>query len=319
MSLPLFAPLQRINDKRLSQSGIDLQVLRLDQYSPQLSGNKYFKLKLNLEAARSQGFSRLVSFGGAFSNHIHAVAKAGQYYGFSTMGFIRGEEHYPLNSTLQDAVDAGMQLHYLSREDYRLKSTTNFIRLLPDALREAYQNAYIIPEGGSNLLGVKGCMEIVEHIHQQIDREYDAIVVPCGTAATLAGIAAAVPADKQVIGISVLKNSQYLELECQRYIEAVMVKPIHCWQILHEFHHGGYAKTSQALISFIADFFDQHGIPLDPVYSGKMFYGLFQLLSQRTSLLPKGLRVVAIHTGGLQGARGFKGQRQRPVAAKLLA
>ena len=299
------SPIQQIDDPRLARLKVQLYVLRLDLFSKELSGNKYFKLKHNIEAAKEQGCTTLLSFGGAYSNHIHALALAGQYYGMKTIGIIRGERHEPLNPTLQDAEKAGMALHYVSRQQYRLKSKPEFIACLPEPLQQQFKQAYVIPEGGSNALGVKGCMEIVDHIYHHLSDDFDAIVLPCGTAATLAGVAAATNNDKKVIGVSVLKNADYLADECTAFIRAVTNAPANHWQILHDYHHGGYAKTSTALLRFIAEFTGLHEIPLEPVYSGKMFYGLYDWLSKQAVSSVEGLRIVAIHTGGLQGARGF--------------
>ena len=327
MTALAFSPIQLIDDPLLSRLGVQLTVLRLDLFSSTLSGNKYFKLKHNIEVAKAQGFKTLLSFGGAYSNHIHALAMAGRHYGLATIGIIRGERHSPLNPTLQDAVDAGMQLHYISRQDYRRKSEPDFSLSLPVELQQQFEQAYVIPEGGSNMLGVQGCMEIVDHVKHHLNDDFDTIVLPCGTAATMAGVAAAAGYNKQVMGVAVLKNAHYLETDCAAFIAQVLAhkspafgvgfglaaagqteegSPKKNWQMLHDYHHGGYAKTSPDLMAFIDRFQHQHGIPLEPVYSGKMFYGLFDWLSQQSPNEIAGLRMVAIHTGGLQGVRGFE-------------
>ncbi len=312
-----FAPLQKLDDPIVTDAGVTLHVLRLDLYQPLLSGrsfgqpcgNKYFKLKYNLQQAKASGAQQLLSFGGAYSNHIHALAMVGQLQGFRTVGIIRGEQILPLNETLQDASDSGMLLHYVSRGQYRQKTNPDYLA----QLQREYPDAYIIPEGGSNVLGVKGCMEIVDHIQHSIDNTlmandcnieaYSTIIVPCGTAATLAGIAAAAK-NKQVLGIPVLKNAAYLDAEVEAYHQALGVPGCGNWQLIHDYHCGGYAKLSSELVDFIERFQQRHAIPIEPIYSGKMFYGLYQLLTK--GYFDPGSCIVAIHTGGLQGLRSMQ-------------
>lgn len=307
MSPSTFAPLQVLDDPLIRQAGIELSVLRLDNMPSPIPGNKYFKLKLNIEQAKSEGYKQLLSFGGAYSNHIHALALAGKHYGIATIGFIRGDQPARLNPTLQDAVDAGMQLYFVNRAEYRQRNDVEYL----EELQRCYSDAYIIPEGGSNLLGVKGCMEIVDHIQHHLLDGYDVITVPCGTAATLAGIAAEAGDSKRVIGFSVLKNAHYLNDEVLGFLAGLGRTKKTNWQIQHDFHCGGYAKVSAALAEFMQWFQANHSIPVEPIYSGKMFYGFYQLLQESSSILPRGSRVVAIHTGGLQGLRGMEKTLQR--------
>jgi 1-aminocyclopropane-1-carboxylate deaminase len=305
-SMPEFAQLQSIDSDLLSQRSVSLQVLRLDSLYPQWSGNKYFKLKNNIEQAKTRGFTQLLSFGGAFSNHIHALALAGKVQGLTTIGMIRGEAHSPLNTTLQDAVNAGMQLHYLSRADYRRSNDADFLA----QLQRDFPNAFIIPEGGSNRWGVEGCKDIVSHIQHHCGDQFDVIAVPCGTAATLAGISAAAEG-KQLWGFAVLKNAGYLKQEVQRFHAEIGFSGPQNWTLFDQYHCGGYAKLNQQLIAFMDDFYAANAIALEPVYTAKMFYGLFQLLAHsperfRPVEAGKKFRIVAIHTGGLQGLRGMQ-------------
>lgn len=302
-----YADLQRIEDPVLASKSITLDVLRLDKFVPELSGNKYFKLKNNIIQAKLLGRKQLLSFGGAFSNHIHALALAGKSFGIKTIGLIRGEEHSSLNETLSEAKNAGMDLKYLSRTEYRLRNNAIYLA----ELQREYPDALIIPEGGSNRFGVEGCKEIVEHINHHIGDDFDVIVVPCGTAATLAGIVAAT-GNKKVCGIAVLKNADYLENEVRQFhAEIGFTSKEQNWTLFNDYHFGGYAKINSQLIDFIDKFESIHNIKLEPVYSGKMFYGLYDLLNGSIErLVPrhsnKPLRVVAVHTGGLQGLRGMK-------------
>ena len=279
--------------------GADVKVLRLDKIDEIGSGNKYFKLKYNLEAARKAGCRRLISFGGAYSNHIHALALLGQQQGFETIGLIRGEKCDPLNATLADSVAAGMQLYYLNREDYRRRYDPIYL----EALKSKFKDCFWIPEGGANVLGVRGCMDIAHYIEP--DRQL--VILPCATASTMAGLAAACP-NQQVLGISVLKNALDLCEQASAHLEAlveagyIQQQPAN-WSVAHEYHCGGYAKVNRDLIEFIKWFETQSDISVEPVYSGKMFYALYQLLL--SGQIDPSTKIAAIHTGGMQGRRGM--------------
>ncbi len=295
MIKPALRPLQELEDERLSRAEIRLLIKREDQTHPIISGNKWHKLKYNLKAARAQGYNRLLSFGGAYSNHIHALAGAGKIYGLDTIGIIRGEACNPLNPTLQFAVDHGMQLHYLNRSDYRRKHEPEII----DALKERFGKFYLIPEGGSNSLAVKGCKEIVA----DIEKPFDIITSPCGTGGTLAGLIAGLKGRKKAFGFAVLKGADFLQNDVTRLLHDANEPGFENWEINLDYHFGGYAKTEPGLIDFIEEFEAKHAIPLDPVYTGKMMYGLFDLIRQGE--FPRGTTIVAIHTGGLQGKRSY--------------
>lgn len=299
----LFSPMQELLDPLLKQTCVELQVLRLDQYGSEQSGNKYFKLKYNIAEAKKRNFKQLLSFGGAYSNHIHALALAGRANNIATIGLIRGEETLPLNDTLADAIGAGMNLIYISREEYRQRHNSQFL----SELQQQYPDAYIIPEGGSNSLGVKGCMEITEHIQHHLGDEFDCIFLPCGTAATLAGVAAAAPS-KTVYGVAVLKNADYLNAEVEGFLAELGRLERGSfnhgnWRLLQDYHCGGYARISSELADFIDSFQRENAIPIEPIYSAKMFYALYSML--RDGQL-KGTKIVAVHCGGLQGLRGLK-------------
>jgi 1-aminocyclopropane-1-carboxylate deaminase len=254
-----------------------------------LSGNKFRKLKYNLEAARQGGWDRLMTFGGAFSNHIHATAAAGTLYGFDSIGFIRGAElaDKPLNPTLSDARSQGMQLVFLSREEYRLRAESTFQK----GLQNKYGPAFLLPEGGTNQLAIKGCAEILG----PTDAQYSHICCPVGTGGTMAGLVLGA-AHSMVWGYSALKAG---ELEVQ--LKTLM--PGNNWQLRTHYHFGGYAKFDLELIEFIRAFKRHTGTILDPVYTGKMLFGVFADI--QSGAIPSGSRVLAIHTGGLQGIRGM--------------
>lgn len=286
-------------------SGRDVEIICLAALRPH--GNKYYKLKYNLEFAREQGYTTLASFGGAWSNHLAALAQVGAEQGFSTVGIVRGERPVKLSMMLLDAEAQGMQLHFISRRDYRRRYEPEFV----SALQGRLTNCLVIPEGGTNGLAVRGAAEIVEEV-ARLSPTADLIVLPVGTGGTLAGIAAALPAAVKVLGISVLKGTGVesgaefgLEADVEALIAAASpVLPVaRNWSIEHRFHCGGYAKCPTYLQDFILDWQRRHGVLLDPVYTGKLFYGLSQMLAQGE--INADTRIVALHTGGEQGRRGY--------------
>jgi 1-aminocyclopropane-1-carboxylate deaminase len=271
-------PLVEVRDRRLA--GVRLLLKRDDLADPDLPGNKWRKLKYNLVAAREQGHDRLLTFGGAFSNHIRAVAAAGERLGFDTVGVIRGEERLPLNETLAYAVQRGMRLVYLDRSTYRRKTEPEVVAEL---LRE-FGPAYVLPEGGSNTLAVLGCAELPG----EIDVPFDVICCACGTGGTLAGIAAGLR-HQRALGFSVLNGGPFLDDEVRR------LQGEHAtanWSIDYDFHFGGYAKRTPVLDAFVADFQARHDVPLDWVYEAKMMYGLYTRIAD--GVFPEGTVVVAV-------------------------
>ncbi len=292
---PQPTPIQEIHDAVLDKAGVRLLIKRLDQVHPVISGNKWYKLKYNLLAARAQGVDSLLSFGGAYSNHIHALAGAGAEYGFKSIGVIRGEQHQPLNPTLQFAVDHGMQLSYLNRADYRLKNSAAII----ERLKAEFGDFYLIPEGGSNDLAVKGCAEIVD----DIDQPFDVIACACGTAGTLSGLIAGLQGQHQALGLAVLKGADFLRDEVRSLLSAGGYRQYENWQINLDYHFGGYAKTKPELLEFTHRFETVHGIPLEPIYTGKLLFGIYNLIV--AGRFQPGQTVLALHSGGLQGRVGF--------------
>lgn len=274
---------------RLEKAGVQVAIKYLDQVHPSLSGNKFYKLKYNLQAARAQGFTRLLSFGGAFSNHIHALAHAAEAFGFEAVGVIRGERSEPLNATLQIAEQKGMKLQFISREAYRKKSEEDSIK----DLRKQWGDFYLIPEGGTNVLAVKGCQEILS----PEDNLYQYAIVACGTGGTIAGLINTPNRKTKILGIPVLKGGFMNEA-----IQPYLLPNATNYEVIEGYHGGGYAKVSPELLSGIQEM-DARGLNLDPVYTAKAFFALLDLAEK--GYFPRGTKVLFIHTGGLQGRTGF--------------
>lgn len=268
-----------------------VDVLRLDLALPGFHGNKWFKLHYNLLEARRLGLNKLVTFGGAFSNHIAALAETGAEEGFNTIGIIRGEDD-PQNPTLIKAKENGMQIHFISREEYRLKETTEFLQ----KLKNKFGDFYLIPEGGTNELAVNGCVEILS----RMEENYDFIFLPVGTGGTIAGIISTPDIKSRIIGISVLKGDDQLTSSISNLIQTENKN----WEINFEYHFGGYAKYDEQLIEFIRKFYSDHQILLDPVYTGKMMYAIFDLIQKKR--ISKSAKILAIQTGGTQGIAGWE-------------
>lgn len=306
-AVPMFddLPLTKILLPVLESRGVELWLLRLDQTHPYISGNKWFKLKYNLQAALENGYQSVLSFGGAYSNHIHALAWAAQDVGINSIGVIRGEPEYADNPTLSDARKWGMQLQFVNRRDYRLRSEPEFLEGLKHSVPDEMQPVLIIPEGGSNALAVKGCREILSN---QIIKKIrpDQIVLPCGTGGTLSGVALSCPAVK-VLGIPVLKNAEFLYDDIRALIKSVGEPDPGNWQLDMEGHFGGYAKTSPELLEFMRSVEDQCGVLLDQVYTAKMLFRIMQLIEE--GCIPGGSKILALHTGGLQGRRSVYGPK----------
>jgi 1-aminocyclopropane-1-carboxylate deaminase/D-cysteine desulfhydrase-like pyridoxal-dependent ACC family enzyme len=271
------------------EAGVRLFIRREDLNHPLVSGNKLRKIKYNVLEARKLGHSTLLTFGGAYSNHILATAAAGKEMGFRTIGVIRGEEPETMNPTLVDARRLGMHLHYISRSGYREKSDPGFQR----ELEKQFGNFFMIPEGGTNTLALQGVGEMVDWK----PGTYDYVCCPVGTGGTVAGLIAG-SENESAIGFSSLKNAFSLEKDI-----AQLVHGKKGWNLNHDYHFGGYAKTNPELIQFIHEFYRTWQIPLEPIYTGKMMWGIRDLIKK--GYFKPGSRILAIHTGGLQGNRGF--------------
>lgn len=271
----------------MARAGVRLYLKRDDLINPDIPGNKWRKLKYNIETAKRQGHDVLLTFGGAYSNHIRATAAAGYYFGFSIVGVIRGEEHLPLNPSLSYAVRHGMRLTYLDRATYRNKMSSEVI----SALRAQFGEFYLLPEGGSNAEAVRGCAEIPGEIHQP----FDVICCPCGTGGTLAGLAYELRTSQRALGFSALKGGQFLAHQVANLQREAFGTSSGNWSIEYGYHFGGFAKRKPELDRFIADFEDRHGIALNWVYTAKMMYGIYQLAEN--GAFPAETTMVAVITG----------------------
>ncbi|RSK30172.1 1-aminocyclopropane-1-carboxylate deaminase/D-cysteine desulfhydrase [Hymenobacter metallilatus] len=294
--------LQPLPEPVAEQAGVRLLLLRDDLTHPELPGNKWRKLKYNLQEARRLGHHTLLTFGGAYSNHVAAVAAAGRLTGLRTVGVIRGEElaHQPLNPTLAQARADGMQLHFLDRATYRRKQEP---AVLAELLRGTGP-AYVLPEGGSNALALPGCAELVTELRQLT--AFDYLCVACGTGGTLAGLVTGLQGPEQALGFAALKGADFLRTDINRLTLAGTSNTYPNWALHTAYHGGGYARLSPELRQFIRAFRVRHGVLLDPIYTSKMLLGVLDLLAR--GYFRRGSTVVTVHTGGLQAWAGFGGE-----------
>ncbi len=279
----------------VNTNSVIVDMLRIDKVHSQVSGNKWYKLKYNLLKAKEEGHHTLLTFGGAFSNHIIATAAAAKEAGFKSIGIIRGEETLPLNPTLRLASFMGMDLHYVSRSEYREKTSTEFISTLEHKLGYFYH----IPEGGTNQIAIRGAEEILT---DKLIKKYNYIVSAVGTGGTLTGLISKAEGQSEVIGISSLK-ADFLRVEIKKWLASIQKEHLTKWSVSGKYHFGGYAKHTRELIAFINNFKIENGISLDPIYTGKMMYGIMDMVANRK--FTENSKVLAIHTGGLQGIEGF--------------
>ncbi|MEN3325100.1 pyridoxal-phosphate dependent enzyme [Mariniflexile soesokkakense] len=280
-----------------NNSGVTLCIKREDTIHPFVSGNKYRKLKYNLLEAEKLGYKTLLTFGGAFSNHIAAVASVGKLMGFKTIGVIRGDElkaSIKDNATLCFSQQCGMQFKFVSRETYREKESEVFI----ETLKAEFGDFYLIPEGGTNALAVKGCEEILT----SEDDAFDYICCAVGTGGTISGLVNCSKPSQQVLGFPVLKGN-FLQQDISKFVTKTN------WELKTDYHFGGYAKINAKLITFINQFKKEYNILLDPVYTGKMMFGILDLIEK--GYFPNGTKILAIHTGGLQGIAGMNAVLKR--------
>ncbi len=275
----------------------NLYLARLDLLPYPASGNKWFKLKYNLLEAERLGIKQLITFGGAYSNHLYATAEAANYFGFQSIGIVRGEEHLPLNDTLQHCLNKGMQLFYLSREEYRHKTDVDFMqRWMHD---QKIPDGYLIPEGGSNAFAVKGVRELID----LLPSDTDILATACGTGGTMAGLIAGIKFHQEVWGVAALKGADFLANDIQSFLTEYKDLSTKKWKLLLDYHGGGYAKLPNELLSFVRQFKNEQGITLDPTYTCKLLFGLFDLAHK--DLLPKNKKIMVLHSGGLQGWGGL--------------
>lgn len=285
-------PIQRIETDWLQEKAIRLFVKREDLNHPFISGNKWWKLKYNLEEALRQEVKKLLTFGGAFSNHIVATSAAAKEFGIESVGVIRGEATMPLNSVLSFARSQQMELFFVSRDEYRKKNEKLFI----ENLKKQFGNFYLIPEGGTNDLAVRGCEELGKKISQEM--AFDYLCLPVGTGGTMAGLVAGLGRQIFVLGFSVLKNGGFLRGEVSQLLSAHNAGQHDNWEISTQYDFGGYAKGNRKLYDFVLAFEREQKISLDAVYTGKMMYGIYDLI--KNGYFPKGTSILAVHTGGVQ-------------------
>jgi 1-aminocyclopropane-1-carboxylate deaminase len=271
--------------------GISLVIKREDLIHPFVSGNKFRKLKYNLLQAKAENQSTLLTFGGAYSNHIAAVGYAGKENGFQTIGIIRGDElgdKIESNPTLKFAQECGMQFEFVSRETYRLKTEATFL----EQLQQQYGAFYLIPEGGTNAFAIQGCEEILT----PEDASFDFVACAIGTGGTISGLINSVLPHQKVLGFPALKGD-FLQDEIRNFVRQDN------WELITDYHFGGYGKVTNELIDWINQFYEQTQIPLDPVYTGKMVFGIVDLIAK--NYFPENAKILLIHTGGLQGIQGM--------------
>ncbi|WP_286969382.1 1-aminocyclopropane-1-carboxylate deaminase/D-cysteine desulfhydrase [Flavobacterium sp. UBA4854] len=270
---------------------ISLTIKREDLIHPFVSGNKFRKLKYNLLQAKAENKDTLLTFGGAFSNHIAAVAYAGKEQGFKTIGVIRGDELWDKieeNPTLKFAQENGMQFEFVSREEYRLKNEESFIQKLKDK----FSDFYLVPEGGTNELAVKGCEEILT----EEDSVFNYVCCAVGTGGTISGLINSSLPNQKILGFPALKGD-FLTDEIRIFANKDN------WNLISDYHFGGYGKINLELIEFINAFFEKTKVPLDPIYTGKMVFGVIDLIGK--NYFPPHSKILLIHTGGLQGIEGM--------------
>jgi len=298
-ALQRLSPITQIDEPLLADKKIQLFVKRDELIHPVIQGNKWRKLKYNLLAAAQQSADTLLSFGGAYSNHLHTLAAAGRLFNFSTIGIVRGERPSTLNPSLQDMQDWGMQLEFISRADYRKQKSAEFIQ----QLKQKYGRVYLIPEGGNNAAGRYGCGELLD----ELDQPYDVICCEVGSGTQFSALVSGHARSSKTahhthyLGFVVMKNAALLQ-QLEDYFKQQQVT-YNNWSLNQDYHFGGFARADDTLHEFIRQFKQQHEIQLEPVYSGKMLYGIYQLIEQ--DYFKPCSRILVIHGGGLQGLRGF--------------
>lgn len=295
LPLPASLPLDAIHWPVFDRAGISVTVLRLDAVDPVISGNKWFKLRHNLHQARAAGATSLISFGGAWSNHLHALAHAASLCDLPVRAYVRGELPEPLNPCLADCRAAGMALVPLDRASYRRRYDPGFLATLVGS----DDGAFVIPEGGANEAGILGCSDICQYIPPGC---FDQLVLACGTGTTMAGLLR--QAREPVIGIQVLKGQAYLQAEVAGLLHKHGIEPVVNWHVEDGYHRGGYCRVDDALLEFCRDIETSSGVPLEPVYSGKLLMALCDMAA--AGRFEPGSRLCVIHGGGLQGNRGFR-------------
>ncbi len=279
--------IQPLSTGWVGNEAIQVDMLRLDLIHPVVSGNKWYKLRHNIEYAIEQGHNTILTFGGVYSNHLSATAGAAKAYGLSSIGIVRGDEGQ-ITETMHQCREMGMELYFISREDYKQKEDPEFLQELSEQL----DNPYIIPEGGANENGRTGA----EKIEWEIPEGYTHVCVSVGTGTTFIGLRNALPADVSLLGFAPMKQGNYLADEIRPFLKEGQDSN---WALFDNWHFGGFGKSNDELVGFMNEFYQVNEIPLDVVYTGKMMYGVREMLA--AGYFPEGARVLCVHTGGLQG------------------
>ncbi|MFB6874236.1 1-aminocyclopropane-1-carboxylate deaminase/D-cysteine desulfhydrase [Streptomyces sp. NPDC056323] len=284
------SPLQPVEDERFARHGVRLLLKRDDLIHPDLPGNKWRKLSLNLRAAAGR---TMLTFGGAYSNHLRATAAAGRLLGFPTVGVVRGDElaGRPLNPSLARCAADGMTLHFVDRATYRAKGDPEILA----GLLSLFGECCVVPEGGSNALAAQGCAEL----GRELRGAADVVAVACGTGGTLAGLAAGLAPMQRALGVPVLRGG-FLGDAVRGLQEEAFGGPAGAWSLDERFHFGGYARTTPALHAFADDFEQRHGLPVERLYVAKLLYALTELAGE--GAFPPGTALAAVVTGSPQGA-----------------
>jgi len=297
--------LQLIEQPLFKKHQLEVKIKRDDLIHPIISGNKWRKLKYNLIHAKQRGFKGILSFGGSYSNHIHALAFACKQQGLASLGIIRGEPQYSSNFTLTCVQQWGMKIHFVDRKTYRLRNNQDYLA----ELQQQYPDYFIVPEGGSNALALNGVAEVIDELNQQAD--FDTLMLPVGSGGTFAGLINADKCNHKLLGIAVLKQSQtnrnYLTNEIKRLLPQAATH-FRNWQVINDFHRGGYAKFSTDDCQRIQDFNAATSLTFEPVYSGKMLLAFLDLIEQGYFAAKQ--KIVLLHTGGLQGIGGLLEQNR---------
>ena len=285
-------PVQEIDHPVAQAAGVRLLVKREDLNHEFISGNKWWKLKYNIEEAIQSKHKRILTFGGAFSNHIYATAACANEHGLESIGVIRGEEILPLNHTLTFAKSKGMILRFITRQEFRARSSGE----LTEQLHDTFGDFYLIPEGGTNALAVKGCAEFASELHGVV---FDHLCLAVGTGGTIAGLISAFKGEKYILGVSVLKNGEFLNGDIAGLVKDFSDSHYGNWRLLTSYHHGGYAKVTKELLDFVRAMKERHNLPLDHIYSAKALFAALREIE--CGAFPRGSTLLFIHTGGLQG------------------
>lgn len=302
--------LQRLKWPALEALSVNVYLHRDDQISPLYSGNKFYKLYYNLKHAVALNAHAIVSYGGNYSNHLYALAAMGQELGLQTVGIVRGYESAELSPTLKDAQNFGMKLYFLGKTAYRRKDISEILPML----NKQYKSLYFIPEGGENLAGVRGCLAMGKAVEAQMSRRFASaeytICCAVATGSSFAGLIAASPLRAKCLGISVLKGEDTLTAKVEHWLSLLGLQKSEQWQLCNQYHHGGYARVTPELLAFMGELELLNNIKLDPVYTAKLLWAVKELAMQQywprsASSSSKITNIVAIHSGGIQGRRGF--------------